>query len=309
MNAGARVLPALGSAAAAPAELTRSSDMTPSRSFGRELAASVRLDLAEVLRSRWLILCALVYTVLVSAFVLIGLRESSLLGFTGLGRVLLSFCHALVLLLPLLALTGTGQVLARARDDGALELLIGQSISRGAYFLGVTLVRGVVLVVPLAVLMIGVTLVSRMAFGDPVPWTFVLRTLTVCTALLVAFTGLGLAIATHVRDQARAAIYVLLVWALSVALLDFGLLGLMLRFHFSARAVFVAAALNPVESARLALLSGLEPDLSTLGPVGFYLANRVGATALYALGVVWPALVGVGAWLAALRRFKTGDVT
>ncbi len=47
--------------------------------------------------------------------------------------------HALVLLLPLLALTATGQVVNRARDDGTLELLFSQPIRREAfYFAAVT---------------------------------------------------------------------------------------------------------------------------------------------------------------------------
>ena len=57
----------------------------------------------------------------------------------------------------------------------------------------------------------------------------------------------------------------------------------------------------------MALLASAEPTLATLGPVGFYLANRLGANALFALGLAWPALVGVAAWLAAWNAFRRGD--
>ena len=70
--------------------------MTPSA----DLAAIARLDLAEVARSRWLVTCLAVYAVLGGVFVLVGLRESTVIGFTGMGRVLFSLCHALVLILP-----------------------------------------------------------------------------------------------------------------------------------------------------------------------------------------------------------------
>ena len=82
-------------------------------SLMRGVLAVVRLDLAEVLRSRWLLFCGGLYAILACSFMLIGMRESSILGFTGMGRVLTSFCHALLLVLPLLALTGTGQVVVR----------------------------------------------------------------------------------------------------------------------------------------------------------------------------------------------------
>lgn len=276
--------------------------------LGTETLAAAQLDWGEVRRSRWLLFCATVYLLLGGAFVLVGLRESSLFGFTGLGRVLLSLCHGLVLVLPLLALTATGQTINRMRDDGSLEFLFSQPIRRGSYFAGVTLVRLAVLVVPLVLLMIALALWGRFARGHEIPWPFLWRLVLVCTALLVAFVGLGLAASTFVRSQARATITVLLLWAAGVALLDFGLIGLMLEWRLSPRAVFIIAALNPVEDARLALLSDLEPDLESLGPVGFYLANRLGSTLLYVLGVCWPMVVGCTAWLAAAFHFRNNDL-
>src|SRR5581483_8880877 len=95
----------------------------------------------------------------------------------GMGRVLLSFIHVLVLALPLLALTATAQSIGRARDDGALELLLAQPISRAAYFGAIASVRFLVLLVPL-VLLVGVMAVaSVVVFGEAVPWSFVARTL------------------------------------------------------------------------------------------------------------------------------------
>ena len=71
--------------------------------------AVARLELAEVLRSRWILFCLLVYTTLAALFVIVGTRESTVVGFTGMGRALLSFTHVLVFLLPLLALTATAR--------------------------------------------------------------------------------------------------------------------------------------------------------------------------------------------------------
>jgi ABC-2 type transport system permease protein len=276
--------------------------------FARAVVAVARLDLADVLRSRWLLFCATVYTVLAGAFVLVGLRESTVLGFTGMSRALLSFVHVLVLLLPLLALTATGQVVARARDDGALELLLSAPIPRSAYLLAVATVRYLVLLLPLLILMFGMSLFGWASYGEPVPWTFVFRCALVSAALIMAFVGLGLTVSTFVGDASKAMIGLLLLWALAVLLLDLGLVSIMLRWRLNARAVFLLAALNPVQSARLALLSGVDAELGALGPVGFYLANRIGAASLFFLGVAWPALVGVLSTTFALRRFCRGDL-
>lgn len=272
-----------------------------------ELIAVARLDLGEVLRSRWLLLCLGLYALLAAVFVLVGLRESSVLGFTGVGRVLFSLCHTLVLLLPLLALLATVQAVNRARDDGSLELYLSHPIGRSAFLTGVTAVRLAALALPLAVVMI--VLAGAVAFvaGQPIPWHFLARAVAVCTALLTAYVGVGLATSVLVRHPARAMTVVFLIWTASVALLDFAGIALLLRWRVPASAVFVLAAVNPVQAARLALLASAEPTLASLGPVGFYLANRVGSEALLLLGLAWPGLVGVGAWCTAAAAFRRGD--
>lgn len=271
--------------------------------------AVARLDLGEVLRSRWLIFCLALYAVLAALFLLVGLRESTVLGYTGLGRTLLSMSHALVLLLPLLALSATAQVVNRAKDDGTLELVFSHPVTREEYFCGVTIVRLGVLIVPFAALMLLVALIGWLGLGSPVAWGLLGRSVLVCTALIWAFTGCGLAVSTFVRNQAKAVMVQLGIWVVAVALLDFFLIGAMLQWRLNPRSVFILAALNPVEAGRLALLSSAEQSLSTLGPVGFYLAHRVGGQTLLLLGCLWPIVLGAGAWGTALGRFRKQDLT
>jgi ABC-type transport system involved in multi-copper enzyme maturation permease subunit len=272
-----------------------------------QLRAVARLDFAEVIRSRWIWFCLATYAVLAGVLLTVGARESTVLAFTGTSRVLMSFTHALVLVLPLIALTALAPAVQRAREDGTLELMLGQPLSPGAWFAAVCGVRYLALVAPLAVVMIGIGVWGQLWHDEPIPWGFVLRCLAVSSSLLLAFAGIGSAISVFVRNPARIITYLVIVWALGVALLDFGLIGVMLRWHVDPHAVFTLAVLNPVESARLALLSDLQPELSTFGPVGFYLANRVGSAALFAIGVAWPAVVGLGAWTAAYIGFRRSD--
>jgi ABC-type transport system involved in multi-copper enzyme maturation permease subunit len=272
-----------------------------------ELAAVARLDLGDVLRSRWLVLCLVLYALLGGVFVLVGLRESSVLGFTGAGRVLFSLCHALVLFLPLLALLATVQAVNRARDDGSLELFLSHPIGRGAFLTGVALVRFAALALPLAAVMLALAAEGAIVHGQAIPWAFFGRALGVCTALLAGYVGVGLAVSVLVRNPAKAMTLVFGIWIASAALLDFAGIALLLQWRVSAPAVFALAAANPVQAARMALLASAEPTLATLGPVGFYLANRLGTELLFALGIAWPALVGVGGWLVAWQSFRRGD--
>ncbi len=272
-----------------------------------QLLAIARLDFAALRRSRWIWFCLATYAVLGVVLVTASARESALLGFTGSSRVLLSFCHALLLALPLIALTATAPVVQRAREDGSLELLLAQPLSPGAWFVATYAVRFAALLAPLALAMVGIGAWGQIVYGDPIPWGFVGDALAISASLLLAFAGLGACISAYVRDPARVITYLVVTWALAVALLDFGVIGVLLRWHVNARVVFALAVANPVEAARLALLGHLQPDLATYGPVGFYLANRVGSGALFAIGVAWPATVGVVASALAYLRFRRSD--
>jgi ABC-type transport system involved in multi-copper enzyme maturation permease subunit len=273
-----------------------------------DLRAIARLDAAELARSRWPWTCGALYAALGAAFLYFGARESGIVGFTGMGRVLFSLCHALVFFLPLLALGVTGQVIGRAREDGSLELWMSLPLRRGSYFAAITGVRWLALVAPLLAVFAALAVLSRLWFSQPVPWHFLARGAAICAALLFCFSAVGVAISAIARSPARALTYWVLAWLVSVALLDFGLIALLLRTPLPPRFVFALAALNPVESARLGLLAGAAPDLATLGPVGFYLANEVGANALFALAVAWPVAFGALALAGAWHAFGRDDL-
>jgi len=273
-----------------------------------DLRAMARLDAAELARSRWPFTCGALYVALAAAFLYFGARESGIVGFTGMGRVLFSLCHALVFFLPLLALGVTGQVIGRAREDGSLELWMSLPVRRGSYFAAITGVRALALIAPLVLVFAALALLSRVLFAQPVPWHFLARSALISAALLLCFCAIGVAISAVARNTARALTYWVLTWLASVALLDFGLIALLLRTPLPTRLVFALAALNPVECARLALLSAAEPDLATLGPVGFYLANELGAGALFALGIAWPLVFGALVLGLAWRAFGRDDL-
>ena len=277
-------------------------------SWMKRMGGVARLDLVEVFQSRWLLFHTVLYGVLAALFLFVGLRESNVLGFTGMGRVLLSLCNALILVLPLLALTGSGQVVNRHREDGTLELLFSLPLARWEYFGAVSLVRYLVMLAPLVLLMPALGIAGRLMFGQAIAWDFIGRSLAISASLLWSFVGIGLAVSTLVRNRTRALMYLLLIWVLGVGLLDFGIMGLMLQWRLRPETVFLLSSLNPVQCSRLALLSSAEPSLGTLGPVGFYLANHVGVEHLFLLGVWQPLLIGCLAWAAGWRSFLRGDL-
>lgn len=269
-----------------------------------------RLELSEAMRSRWLAFTAVVYGLVFSGFVWFGMRESRVLGFTGLSRVVLNVANAVVLAVPLVALVATSQTIVRARQSGFFELMLTQPVRRSDWLASVVASRFLVVVGPLVVLLLAALVAGRFSGGgdDAMLAPVVARSLLVTTALGWAFLGIGFWISAHAKTAERAMVMALVAWLFAAALHDFALVGVLLRFRLAPAVVFGLAAANPVEAARIAILGGVDPDLSVLGPVGFWLANKLGAGPSLAIGAGWPALLGTFAMWRAHRRLATTDL-
>lgn len=276
--------------------------------------ALFRLEMAEALRSRWVVFTAAIYALVFAGFVWLGLRESRVLGFTGLSRVVLEVANAVVLAVPLVALVATTQTIVRARQSGFFELMLSQPVKRREWFVSVVLSRFLVVAGPLVVLLCATLLVGRLGlFGtggprDPDLAPMVARSLAVTVALAWAFLGIGFWLSASAKSAERATVLALVAWVLAAALHDFALVGALLRFRVAPQAVFALAGVNPVETARIAILGAVDPELSVLGPVGFWIANTLGAVRSLALGVGWPVVLGSLAMFAAERRLRRTDL-
>lgn len=269
--------------------------------------AFTRFELADSLRSRWLGSSLALYAILFVVFVALGLRESSILGFTGISRVVLNVTNGVLVAVPLLVLLATCQIVVRARRNGLLELALAQPTRRDEWFFGVLASRAAVLIGPLVLMFVGAAVVGAFAGGEAGLAAMTARCLAISTSLAWAFLGIGLFVSTVAKTAERAIVYALVVWVTATALHDFALVGLLLNVRLPPRVVFALAALNPSEAARIGILTGVDAELSVLGPVGFWIANTLGATKALVLAVVWPALIGTaGVWLAA-RNVRKGD--
>ena len=271
--------------------------------------ALFRLELADALRSRWLAFTSLAYAVVFGGFLWLGLRESAVLGFTGLSRVVLNVGNAIVITVPLAALVATSQSIVRARSSGFFELFLTQPARRADWFRAAVAARFAVIVGPLALLFL--VALAAGAATDPsdralVP--MVLRSIAITASLTWAFLGVGFLASSIARTPERATVLALLAWLGASALHDFALIGALLRFHVPAYGVFALAAANPVEAARVAILSSVDAELSVLGPVGFWIANTLGPSLVLAVGVGWPALLGTIALSLAARRLDRSDL-
>jgi ABC-2 type transport system permease protein len=272
-------------------------------------AALLRLELADALRSRWVAMTAAIYVSLAGAFVWLGLRESTVLGFTGLSRVLLNLANAVLLVFPLVVLVGTHSAIVRARTSGFCELMLTQPVKRSTWFFSLLVSRLLVLVGPLVVLLVGCFVAAAFLAPEPGMLAIGLKSLAVCAALVFAFIGLGLLVSAWSRNAERAMVGSLVLFVTTAALHDVLLITVLLRTSLPPQVVFALSALNPSEAARVGILASADPELSVLGPVGFWLANTLGPGLALLVAIAWPALLGALATFAALRRTQRMDLT
>ena len=237
-------------------------------------------------------------------FVLVGVRESNVLGFTGMGRVLMSFTHALLLLLPLLALTATGQLINRARDDGTLEMLFSHRC-RAALFSWHH--AGALRAAPRPVdhARAAARRARQPVLRQAIPWAFLGRALAISAALLWAF-GAGAAhldggAQSGARHDVRAGGF-----RLGVALLDFGVIGFA-QVAAARRDIVRHLRGKPGAGGRAWRCSRRRAGARHAGACRLLPSSRIGENALFALGTLWPVALA-HLWWAASRHFRKSDL-
>ena len=194
--------------------------------------AFFRLELNDALRSRWLVFTAAVYALVFTGFIWLGLRESSVLGFTGLSRVVLNMANAVALVVPLVALVASSSCVVRARQSGFFELMLSQPARRSDWLASNVASRFLVVVGPLALLFVGALVAGPFVdAGDRELTGVVARSLATTAALAWAFLGIGFWISAGARSPERATVLALLAWLASSALHDFALVGALLRYR------------------------------------------------------------------------------
>ncbi len=221
----------------------------------------------------------------------------------------LNVVNVTLLAVPIVVLVATSQSVVRARTTGLLEFLLSQPARRSDWFNGLVMSRALALLLPLALMMLAAFGYGLISEGDALALGGdLLRSFSIVVSLVCAFLGIGLWISVTAPSEEKALLWALSAWLLATALHDFALIGVLLRTNLPPEAVFALAAINPVEAARVALLSSLDAQLSILGPVGFWIANKLGAQAAFAIGVAWPLCVGLLFTWRAKRRFERRDL-
>jgi len=257
----------------------------------RAVAAIAWQEFVINVRTRWTLIFAVVFGLLVLSIAYFGIIAEGFSGMQSFTRTSASLLNLVLYIVPLVALTmGT---LAFTGDKGSTELLFSQPVSRGAVVTGKLL--GVFGSIALSTLIgfsaAGALIVSSQGTDGLARYAaFVLLSLF----LSLAFLSLALLIATTAHRKARAFGVALFAWFFFVLLYDLLALGgtLLLRGEMANMALFLSLFGNPVDMVRVASLIILD-NVTIFGAAGAALVRFLG-------GGAWSVallVAGLGAWI------------
>lgn len=288
--------PEITDAVAAPAEGILG--VAPRRS--NSLGIMAWLDLRETLRARWFQLYVVGFISLMVLFFIFGLAESQVMGFTGLGRILMTFIQVTIVILPIFVLITTARTLVSDREAGVFEYVLALPVGLHAYYWGRMLGRTIAIALPLVVALFGGGVIEYFRGGD-VPWEIVGYYTGLVLALTVCFLGLAMLISVLSRSQEMAIGLAFSAWLAAEALVDALLLGLMIKQRLPVETIVGAALLNPLQAFRTAAIVLFDPELTVLGSVSYALLDELGRTGILAWAIIWPVFLGLAA--ASLGAF------
>ena len=265
------------------------------------------MELRETMRARWYQAYLVSFVSLMAAFFAFGLAESSIMGFHGLGRVLLTFIQIVLLVLPIFVLVTTARTLVGDRETGVWEYMLALPVSLSGYYWGRMGGRGTAIIVPLVVALYGGGVVEMLR-GHPVPWDVVGYYALMVAALTVCFLGIAMALSVVSSSQEMAVGAAFVIWLVGTGLIDAVLLGVLIRQEIPAEWVLGLAMLNPLQAFRTAAIVLLDPELRLLGPLSYTLLEVLGRRGLLAWAIVWPTLLGLASAYLGAWRFSRRDV-
>ena len=274
---------------------------------GTSFGAFFVLELRETALARWFQLYVLGFAGLMGLFFAFGLAESQVMGFHGLGRLLLTFIQVSLVILPIFVLITTARTLVGDRESGVWEYMLALPVSLSGYYWGRFVGRSLAIALPLALALMGGAAVEQLR-GGQVPWGVAGYYTAMVAALTGCFLGVAMLISILSSSQESALGIAFGVWLLLEALIDALLLGVLIRQQLRVELVLGAALLNPIQACRTASVALFDPEMSILGPLSYTLIDTLGRTGLLAWALAWPAAIGLGAAGLGYRIFRRSDI-
>ena len=265
------------------------------------------LDLKESIRAKWFIIYSLVFGGLIALFFIAGITESQVMGFSGLSRLLLMYIQVTIVILPIFILVTTVRSISGDRDSHILEYMLSFPISLKSYYWGKVLGRFITVFLPIFLAMI-FAIIYGIIKGADVPWDIFFLYTGLLFSMSLAFLGIAFFISSSVKSSEMALGISFFVWIFLLAFIDIALISLMMQQRVNTELIITIAMLNPMEIFRISAISLFDPELTVMGPVAFYILDRMDQKVFVFISIIYPFLLGLFFAFLGFKIFSKKDL-
>ena len=237
----------------------------------------------------------------------LGITESQIIGFVGLGRLMVTFMQVSMVILPIYILITTVRSVVGDRETNVMEYMLSLPISFSGYFWGKFISRFIEIFIPVFLALLGAALWGTITNID-VPWDLFAFYSFLLAAMVFCFLGIGMYISTKARSQNLAIGSAFIIWLFLVAFLDLILMGVMLKMRMNPEIVIGVGMVNPLQVFRTAVLVMFDPKLTVMGPASYYILDTVSRSVFIVFAILYPVILGFVFAFLGVRYFKRNDI-
>ena len=265
------------------------------------------LEIKQNLRSLWFWAYSLLFGGFVAIMFALGITESQIIGFVGLGRLMVTFMQVSMVILPIYVLISTVRSVVGDRESNVMEYILSLPVSFTGYFWGKFISKFITVFVPVFIALFGAAIWGTITNID-VPWDLFALYGALLASMIFCFLGISMFISAVAHSQDLAVSSAFIIWLLLVAFLDLILMGVMLRFRFNPEIVIGLGMFNPLQVFRTAVLVLFDPKLTVMGAASYYILDTVSRSVFIIFAISYPIILGFVFGIFGNRNFNRKDI-
>lgn len=216
------------------------------------IGAIAQKELTDKLRTRWVILIAIAFSVFTILIAYFGSAPSGMAGFRRIEATVASLTSLVIYFIPILALTLGGGMIIDERERGTLDLFLSSPISFMDFLTG----KFSGLLISLAISTIGgfglagLVLVLKAGLAASKSYIFFMFNSII---LGLIFLSLSFLVSVLFEERSRVIAFTIFLWLFFSVLYDLGLLGLLIltKGELNSAIFTTLLLLNPVDIYRI----------------------------------------------------------
>ncbi len=256
--------------------------------FTEAMQAIAYKELSDKLKSKWVIVITIAFTVFTMVIAYFGTASAGVAGFRPLDATIASLTSLVIYFIPILALTLGGGIIADERDKGTLELFLSSPISVGEFLLGKFIGLSISLALPVlsGFIISGIVLLSKsgaVALGSFL--IFIVHSIV----LGLIFLSVSFLISILFYERAKVIAFTIFLWLFFIILYDLGLVGLLIvtKGSIGTNVFSVLLVLNPVDVYRILNFLSIGKSSVHLGLASVQFPPYMTGSFLWAMSLLW----------------------